>query len=179
MYAKLNIKTPTKGYHIFSSLGGKGHQSLIWLSTGATTICRKKDGFDVLLRKKDIMNIAEKNNWNLNLLKVKKNNKKFVTGSSNKWKVYKNGVGVYIDIDTRKYKFKSTPKYFTSLSTKAMNADLTGITSIYNPTKNGFRVYIVRVDGKKLSINDAKKYKWRLHWMADLPPTEDDEELEE
>jgi hypothetical protein len=179
MYAFVNHKTSTKGYHVFSSLGGKGHQSYIWHTTGASAICRKKDGFKVQLRMKNVMNQAEKYNWNLNLLKLKKNNKRFVSGSSNKWKVYNNGVGVYIDVDTRKYKFESTPKYFTSLTTNSVNADLTGINSIYNPTKNGFRVYIVRVDGKKFSIKEAKTHKWRLHWMADVPPTEDDEELDE
>jgi hypothetical protein len=163
IYTYLKVKTKMKGYRVFTGLGG---QTRHWTATGAPAIKTNKKGFNVYLRNNNALTEAKTYKWLVNIMKVRKKSKKYVTGVASNWKDYYNGHGLYIDVPTGKYKFKKTPKYFTSLTGKSGLADLTGITAIYNPSKNGFRVYITRIDGKKISVSMAKKYKWKLHWMA-------------
>ena len=91
--------------------------------------------------------------------------KRIETGYSNNWKIY-DSKGLYIDIDTSNYNFSDNVIYFTSLSGNGHLWKTTGTTSIYNPTKNGFRVYLYCNYDSNDYLNDAKQYNWILHWIG-------------
>jgi len=91
--------------------------------------------------------------------------KRIETGYTNDWKVY-GTKGLYVDVDTSKYNFSDNVIYFTSLSGTSALWRTTGATSIYNPTKDGFRVYLYCNYDRDNYLNDAKQYKWTLHWIG-------------
>lgn len=91
---------------------------------------------------------------------------KIAYGSASNWKQDRDGIGLYIDVDTSKAKFKKTPRYFTSLHGIGNHYALIGTESIYNPTKKGFRVYIKYFNGIKITVKYAKEQQWVLNWIG-------------
>jgi Fungalysin/Thermolysin Propeptide Motif len=87
------------------------------------------------------------------------------TPGSTDWKPY-GGVGVYLDVDTSASGFTVTPKYFTSLGGDSSHWATTGVTSIYDATKTGFRVYVRWSDGSSLTPEQANGFKWHVNWYA-------------
>jgi hypothetical protein len=78
------------------------------------------------------------------------------------WVQYNDG-GISVDIDTANAGFAVTPYYFTSLGGHTNNALAQGVTSIYEPTAKGFRVY---VNARQLTAAQAKEWGWHINWIA-------------
>ncbi len=88
------------------------------------------------------------------------------TGKSTKnWVQYGNG-GVYIDVDTSACGFTRTPNYVTSLHGSSSHWDTTGGSSVYSPTKSGFRVYVRWSNGRAITVADVKSKSWYIQWIA-------------
>lgn len=74
--------------------------------------------------------------------------------------------GIYIDVDTSSFDFSEIPHYAISLSGTSYKWATTGGDAVYNPTKDGFRVYIRRSDGAPLTAKDAEGCGLCIHWLA-------------
>ncbi|MGH8602601.1 MAG: hypothetical protein ACREXR_07435, partial [Gammaproteobacteria bacterium] len=74
--------------------------------------------------------------------------------------------GIYRDVDTSSFKFSETPKYAISLSGTSYKWATTGGDAVYDPTKNGFRVYVRRSDDAALTPRDAEDCGLHIHWVA-------------
>lgn len=74
--------------------------------------------------------------------------------------------GIYLDVDTSSAHFVGTPQYFTSLGGDGTMWDMTGTSSIYIPTATGFRVYLLRKDGTKLTVKHANQFKFHVNWFG-------------
>jgi len=85
------------------------------------------------------------------------------TGSENNWKAY-DANSIYLDVDTSNYGFSDNVMYFANLIGTSSHWETTGATSIYNPSKNGFRVYLNYSDTDILET--AKKNKWTINWVG-------------
>jgi hypothetical protein len=64
----------------------------------------------------------------------------FFVGNSTKWTAYLNGI--YTDVNTTSLGLKKIPAIATTLSCWGSCWAVTGATSLYNLTPNGFRVYL-------------------------------------
>lgn len=82
------------------------------------------------------------------------------------WVTYESDKGVYVNVDTSKGAFTATPYYFASLHGESAHWATTGATSIYLPTKTGFRVYVRWADGGTLDKARARELKWHLQWLG-------------
>jgi len=85
--------------------------------------------------------------------------------TSSAWKKYSSS-GVFVDVDTKSAGFSSTPTYVASLAGSTHHWATTGGSSIYNPTKDGFRIYVRWADGKPLTPADAKRTGWHVTWVG-------------
>ena len=87
--------------------------------------------------------------------------------------------GIRIDIDTSNCGFTSTPHYIVSMEGSTYHWQLAGLSSIYNPTPNGFTVFIRWTDAvsdfntlggtnepNPLRVQTAKIKGWSLKWTA-------------
>ena len=88
--------------------------------------------------------------------------------------------GIYIDIDTSNCGFSSTPHYLISIEgTRGYHWYLSGLNSIYNQSKNGFRVYLRCTDApsdfntiggtnepNSLRVKTAIDKGWKLKWTG-------------
>ena len=88
---------------------------------------------------------------------------KFASGSTkpSDWKVYNNGAGMFVEVDTSDAGFTSTPRYFTSLDGRTSHWTLRGMTSIYAADKDSFRIYIRGETPQK-----AQARGWKINWLA-------------
>lgn len=91
-----------------------------------------------------------------------------------KWKQY-GSRGLYVDIDTSRYKFSSTPIYTSSLAGNSQHWRIMGASSIYKASKTGFRVYIYNKE-KAITPDEANAKKWYINWTA-APNKENDKEF--
>ena len=84
------------------------------------------------------------------------------------WRVYDIGgsKGLVLDVDTSAAGFDTTPLYFTSLGGNVGHWATTGATSIYSPTKKGFRVYVRWVNGNALTPEYANLHHWHINWYG-------------
>ena len=87
------------------------------------------------------------------------------------WRVYdvQGSKGLVLDVDTRAAGFASTPLYFTSMGGKIGHWATTGATSIYSPTKAGFRVYVRWANGNPLTPEYANEGEWHINWYGIEP----------
>ena len=89
------------------------------------------------------------------------------------WKPYGEDNGcIQVDVDTSAYNFKNTPVYTTSLGGKSDHWKTTGASSVYNATKDGFTIYIRRIDCRDNCVpitpdyaNDPKRI-WHINWIG-------------
>jgi hypothetical protein len=88
------------------------------------------------------------------------------TPGSTNWQPYSGDTGVYLDIDTSHGHFTTTPRYFASLGGSSSHWATTGATSIYNPTPNGFRVYVRWSNGSAITPAQANSLQWHINWLA-------------
>lgn len=82
------------------------------------------------------------------------------------WQQYPDGEGIFLDVDTSSFGFKTTPIYITSLGGESGHWGTTGATSIYNPTPQGFRVYVRHSTGGVLTPAGANRLGWHINWIA-------------
>jgi hypothetical protein len=159
----------------FASLGGTGAGH--YTTEGATSIySATQTGFYVYVTKPGGITVAtaHSSNWHVNWasVQVDTNVPGMCTGASltNTWSVY-NANTIYMDVDTSACGFASmppsmpTPSYFTALYGTSGHADTSGATSIYSPTRTGFRVYIKKSGG--LTPAYAAGRSWRIAWRAE------------
>jgi len=72
-----------------------------------------------------------------------------ITGKATNWIDYPESLirtGVYIDVDLTAFNLAKNPLVFTSLAGVNTHWIVTGMTSIYNLSPKGFRVYLKRSD---------------------------------
>jgi hypothetical protein len=85
------------------------------------------------------------------------------------WKVYTDSInhtplGLYVDVDTGEANFSTTPLYYTSLGGDGSHWLAQGVTAIYAPTAQGFRVYIkYPID---FTPQQANQLKWHVNWVG-------------
>jgi hypothetical protein len=70
---------------------------------------------------------------------------------------------IYVDVDTSPAGFSSTPQYFTSLGGHTNSLLARGVTSVYQPTAQGFRIHITY---PHLTVAQAKEWGWYINWVA-------------
>ena len=80
------------------------------------------------------------------------------------WQPYTEGI--FVDVDTSSAQFASTPIYITSLGGNGGHWATTGATSIYLPTRTGFRVYVRWANGGSLTPAIANQNGWHINWIA-------------
>ena len=78
------------------------------------------------------------------------------------------GDAICVDIDTSAAGFTTPPRYFTSLGGAYLHWATYGETSIFNPSKDGFKVCVKLAIGKvnTLTPQMAKDAQWHINWMA-------------
>jgi hypothetical protein len=91
------------------------------------------------------------------------------TPGSTNWQPYSGNTGIYLDVDTGAGKFKTTPKYFTSIGGTSSHWATTGVTSIYSASATGFRVYVRWSDGSALTPAQANGFQWHVNWLGVEP----------
>ena len=68
-----------------------------------------------------------------------------IFGYASNWVNYDNsciGRGIYIDVDFSEENFKTVPMIFPTLTGTSGHWATTGVTSIYNLSTKGFRIYL-------------------------------------
>lgn len=80
------------------------------------------------------------------------------------WKV--SGNGVYIDVDTSAAGFSKTPIYVTSIGGLKGHEELVGPSAVYKPTATSFRIYVMRRDGAKITLDMADYFQWYINWIG-------------
>jgi hypothetical protein len=84
--------------------------------------------------------------------------------TENDWVKYSDN-GIYVDVDTSKCGFETTPAYVSSLHGTSSHWSSTGSSEIYSPTATGFRIYISTTSGI-VSAQQYKEWKWQIEWVA-------------
>jgi hypothetical protein len=149
----------------FTSLGGDSQH---WYTTGATSIYDPTpNGFRVYVNRPGItVADARSNRWHVNWVAHPDDARgpELCTGSTSTsgWKDLSEN-SIYFDVDTSACDFASTPFYLTSLGGDSRHWTSQGATSIYEPTRTGFRVQ-VKADGLTAAI--AKDFKWHINWKG-------------
>lgn len=92
--------------------------------------------------------------------------------SPSDWKNYST-LGIYVDVDTSGCGFKEIPHYIPTLHGKSGHWCANGVTSIYNETTNGFRIYLRWTDDNghygnhnPLRASFARKNGWYIKWTG-------------
>jgi hypothetical protein len=68
-----------------------------------------------------------------------------------------------IRVDTRRFKFVTTPVYIASIYGSSGHETIIGQSTIFNPSKDGF---YVRVSGVRKDLTRIEKRNLKLHWLA-------------
>jgi hypothetical protein len=85
-----------------------------------------------------------------------------ISGSG--WKDY--GKGIMMEINTEDHAFQTTPIYLTSLRGDTDHWLLVGTSSIYEPTPQGFKIYLRYADDSPLNAERACQRHWCVQWIA-------------
>jgi hypothetical protein len=81
------------------------------------------------------------------------------------WKAH-GTTAIYVDIDTSAAHFGLGPEYVASLYGTSYHSTSIGVSSIYNPTSTGFRVYVRLANGGPISPEQANAWDWRVVWIG-------------
>jgi len=83
------------------------------------------------------------------------------------WQPYDNSTrGIFLDVDTRSAGFASTPRYIASLQGSSGVWMTSGGSEVYEPTSQGFRVYVRFTDGTPITPEQANKDGWHIVWVG-------------
>ena len=88
------------------------------------------------------------------------------TKGNTAWVQYSNSNGIYVDVNTSKCGFTSTPTYISSLGGDSSHWYTTGGSSIYSPSANSFRIYIYFLEGAITPERANASFKWHINWVA-------------
>ena len=160
-----------------TALGGSSSH---WSTTGATSIYgATKNGFRVYVKFVNGSGITpqQANNWNWHIEWMALPSGTAASGQcsgqtspgNTAWQQY--GAGIYVDVATSGCGFGATPIYATSLGGSSAHWLATGATAIYQPTQNGFRVYVRRADGVSLTTAQANGWNWHINWTGSAAST--------
>jgi len=158
-------------FYITSLSGYHSHYKTI----GATSIYYpKSNGFRIFIRDPNRPNLspadANEMGWHVIWIGIEKIGSS-IAGSApdedTKWKNYDNEHGtIYIDVKSKKAGFTTTPYYFTSLGGSSSHYKTLGVSSIYQATPGGFRVYIRDPNRPNLSKDFAEEKGWHVIWLG-------------
>ncbi|MFZ4818830.1 MAG: hypothetical protein ACOYLU_09300 [Limisphaerales bacterium] len=81
------------------------------------------------------------------------------------WKPY-GSTGIEVWVDTSVAEFSKTPLYFASIGGEAGHWALTGSNAVYNPRKNGFRIYLRWPHGGAITPDYANAKGWHISWCG-------------
>ena len=84
------------------------------------------------------------------------------TAGSTSW-VQSGANRVYTDVNTSACTIATKPKFFTVLGGTSSHYTAKGVTSIYTPTADGFRVY---VHSTGITPALANQRSWHVRWNA-------------
>ena len=84
------------------------------------------------------------------------------TSEGTPWEDY--AKGVFVTVDTSAAGFTETPVYVVSTGGGGGQWGLIGTSSVYNATKDSFKVYIQKANGDELDVADAAK--WYINWIG-------------
>ena len=73
---------------------------------------------------------------------------------------------MYIDVNITECGFVRVPVVTTSLEGDGDHWRIVGITSIYNTTISGFRVFVIPEYKEHHTADYAKKMHWNVDWVA-------------
>ncbi len=136
----------------FASLGGLGSH---WRVKGETAIYRQTEtSFRIYLYAPGMTpEMANGLGWYINWSAAldELSSPELCTGHTERghWKTY--GSGYYVNVDTSRCGFTSTPNYFTSLQ-GSIHWKSQGGTAIYRPTETGFRIYVKGADARRTQV---------------------------
>ena len=82
------------------------------------------------------------------------------------WKRTERDDQIRMDVDTSYCRFQYTPLYFTSITGGVGHYLLTGVNAIYEPTNNGFTIYVHSIDGANANTLMARSAQWKLQWIG-------------
>ena len=74
--------------------------------------------------------------------------------------------GIFIDVNTSAAKFKNTPHYLASLQGTSSMWDVSGINAVYDPTPEGFRIYLRWAGRNGLTKEKAIEFGWVIRWTG-------------
>ena len=74
--------------------------------------------------------------------------------------------GMYIDVNFTECGFARVPVVTTSLEGDGDHWRIVGITSVYNTTTSGFRVFVIPEYKNHQTAEYAKKKHWNVDWVA-------------
>ena len=80
------------------------------------------------------------------------------------WLQYSTGTNIYQSVSIADCGFTQTPEIFTSLSGRSSHWTVTGVTSIYSESKDGFRIYIHHDTSDAGAL--AASHDWSINWVA-------------
>ncbi|MCA3422627.1 MAG: hypothetical protein INF81_06740 [Roseomonas sp.] len=75
-------------------------------------------------------------------------------------------MGISISVKTDDAGFTEAPFYFTSLAGNSSHWAIIGTTSIYEPTKNGFKVFLRWRHDTRLTAAEARSIGLKINWLG-------------
>jgi hypothetical protein len=75
-------------------------------------------------------------------------------------------MGISVVVDTGHAGFTTTPFYFTSLSGSSRHWEIIGTTSVYEATKDSFKVFLRWRPETRLTAAEAKAMNLKINWFA-------------
>lgn len=155
--------TTTRRY--LTSLGGTSSH---WESRGVTSIYSPTaTGFRVYVKSTGIT-VAQARTWqwHVNWQAVPQSEATDPvchggTGSSSTNWIQYGSNGIYTNVDTSACDYDDAPLVFTSLGGDTAHYDTRGVTSIYNVTSTGFRVYLYQ---SGITADEAEDKRWHVNY---------------
>ncbi len=145
-------------------------QSPEFNTKGVSSVYRATpNGFRVYLRTPAKAGSAQTNGWRIQWQAIKNNQvgEGFCSGrtpeGTTPWRQYGTH-GLYVDIDTEACGYDEKPRYLASLGGNSKHWVVQGASSIYFPTKTGFRIYIR--SPQPITPEEANKQAWIVYWRA-------------
>jgi len=162
-----DVPTTSSGFtatprYISSIHGGANH----WKVTGAHAIYKAtKDGFRVYIVYPVALTpaFAELNQWTIAY--VGSEDARTSGQSNSNWKAYEttgSKNALYINVDSSKGFYTTTPTYVTSLQGGSHHWMVTGAGAVYSATAKSFRVYLDNAQ----TVAFAKENKWMVNYIA-------------
>ncbi|MBN1605427.1 MAG: trypsin-like serine protease [Polyangiaceae bacterium] len=160
----VDVDTSACGFNYATYLTTLGGKSEHWTTKGASSVYERDNGFRVYVYRSGItVAEAKSRQWHINWQAVPWYLSTTCSGQGGTgWRQYGSN-GLYMDVPTHCDASSSSagPIVLTSLGGSANHWKTTGVTSIYSPTVDGFRVY---VNYPGVTVADANSWGWTVNW---------------